>query len=140
MSAELVAAVDRNAVFTTVRAGTVLFRRGDPMSAIFIVRSGRLILDWSVSENVVQLDFADPGDIVGLPAALNGEYCHSARAAEDTVLGVVPRSWAIELFKRDARLSLAATRIISRELAKMRPALARSHDGMLQPGFQSMGR
>jgi CRP-like cAMP-binding protein len=120
MSAELVAVVDRNATCCAIKAGTILFRRGDPVSAVYVIRSGRLALEWCAGENVLQLDFAGPGNLVGLPAAFKGEYCLSARAAEDTELGFVPHRWAIELLERDARLSLAATRIVSRELTKMR--------------------
>ena len=120
MSSELMAALEANATSATLKAGNILFCSGDPVSAVYLIRSGRLALEWSAGESVVQLDFAGPGAIVGLPAALNGQYSLSARAAEDTELGFIPYEWVVELFEQNARLSLAATRLVAREIAKIR--------------------
>jgi CRP-like cAMP-binding protein len=72
------------------------------------------------------LDFAGPGRIVGLPAALNGTYSLTASAVEDTELAFIPSQWVIELLEGDWRLSLAATRMVSREVVRMRSMLRTS--------------
>jgi CRP-like cAMP-binding protein len=122
MASGLIAAFERNATVAIASAGTILFRRGEPVSAVYLIRSGRLALEWLAGESVFQLHFAGPGEIVGLPAVLNGVYSLSARAAEETELGFVPYQWVLELIGHDARLSLEATRLVAREIARMRAA------------------
>jgi phosphopantothenoylcysteine decarboxylase len=56
----------RNALTTrTLEAGEVLFREGDPGTAVFIVRSGRLRITRHEGGGEAELGFADPGEMVG---------------------------------------------------------------------------
>jgi|HubBroStandDraft_5_1064220.scaffolds.fasta_scaffold385571_2 CRP-like cAMP-binding protein len=123
---ELITALDQNATESFAKAGTVLFRCGDSVSAVYLVRRGRLALEWASGNRLIQLDFAGPGRIVGLPAALNGTYSLTASAVEDTELAFIPSQWVIELLEGDWRLSLAATRMVSREVVRMRSMLRTS--------------
>lgn len=120
MSLELIMALDRVAIQSSVKAGTVLFRSGDPVSAVFLTRRGRLAFEWTVTNGVIQLEFTGPGHIAGLPAALNGTYSVTARAADDCDLGFIPTAWVIELLERDSDLSKAASELVAQEAVRMR--------------------
>lgn len=123
MSSELITALDRVALNSSIRAGTLLFRSGDSVSAVFLIRAGELTLELTTDGGAVQLDPLGPGQIVGLPAALNGSYSLTARAADDSELGYIPATWVIELLNREPELCLAASKIVAREAAEFRSAI-----------------
>ena len=82
--------LDAHAMPSQVQAGTTLFRGGDAVRAVYMIRRGRVAFTWSTKAGVTSLDTLGSGAIVGLPAVLNGEYSVSARAVEDCELGCIP--------------------------------------------------
>jgi len=120
---ELAIELSREARSVSLRKGASLFRCGDPVSGIFIVREGSVTLSLDAPNTFYPSRTLGPGDIAGLPAALTGIYSLSARAAEDSVLGFVPSHKVSEILELHPRLSLMVLRIMSQEIAAMRSAL-----------------
>ncbi len=66
---------------------SVLFRRGEKATGIFIVLSGRVILDFGVDASTAINRSYGPGALVGLPAALTRRnYSMTATVAQDSEL------------------------------------------------------
>lgn len=124
MNSDLIKALEQLAEPISVPTGTVLFRCGDPVSAVFFVRKGRVVLEWPVCDRPIQLESRGPGSIVGLPAALNGSYSLSARALEDSELDLVTASRLLDLLETDGRLCVAAMKLVSQELSSVRAQIA----------------
>jgi CRP-like cAMP-binding protein len=121
---ELAAELDRAASKVSLREGTPLFRRGDPVSGVFIIRKGavRMSLDNSAAQLFPPVTLG-PGEIAGLPATLTGTYSLSAEVVEPAELGFIPADRVMDLLECNPRLCLLATRFIGREIARMRSAL-----------------
>lgn len=66
------------AISAPMPKGSVVFQNGDPGSAVYLIRRGRIALVWTDANDVVPMDLHGPGRIVGLPAAFNGEYSATA--------------------------------------------------------------
>ena len=125
----MVKSLEKLAIDESVPAGSVLFRRGDPVSGVFIVRSGKVVLIWADHPgNVLPLDTVGPGGLIGLPAALNGDYSVTARAVEDCKLGFIPANTVLHLLDCDTRLMQSALKFLAQELARMRELFLRSSD------------
>jgi CRP-like cAMP-binding protein len=115
----LVEHLDKFAVSTPVPRGSLLFRCGEPASAVYIVRSGKIVLVWMGPDHVYPMDTVGPGSIVGLPAALNGEYSVTAKAVEDSDLGYIAAEQVIAMLESSPRLALAAKKLTVQEAARM---------------------
>jgi len=121
---ELTAELNRMASKVTMPSGSLVFRGGDPVSGVFLVRKGALSLSLEPDENpLFPPKILRPGEIAGLPAALTGTYSLSAHAIEDAELGFVPVQRVADLLESSPRLCLLATRLMSDEIARMRAAL-----------------
>ena len=120
MPSVLFSAFDSRAVSAPVAAGFLLFRPGDPVSGVYTIRSGKIALIWSDANRVQPMDTLGPGEIIGLPAALNGEYSMGARAVQDCELGLVPAHLVTQMFQADPRLLHDVTRQLASEVARMR--------------------
>ena len=122
--AELAAELDRAASGVSLSEGTPLFRCGDPVSGVFIVRKGavRMSLDTAAAPLFPPV-ILGPGEIAGLPATLTGTYSLSAEVAEAAELGFIPADRVVDLLECNPRFCFLATRLISREIARMRSAL-----------------
>jgi CRP-like cAMP-binding protein len=123
--AELVTELDRAASTVSLREGTPLFRCGDPVSGVFIVRKGavRMSLDKTGNQFFPPVTLG-PGEIAGLPATFTGTYSLSAEVVEPAELGFIPADRVMDLLECSPRLCLLATRFIGREIARMRSALS----------------
>jgi len=122
---DLVANLERNAIVSRLKAGTTLFRRGDPVTAVYLIWAGRIALECDTPDGVAHLEIMGPSGILGLPAAFNGSYSITARADEDCELGFVPSDWVMELFRNTPRLLMEASGLISQEVARMRNIMSR---------------
>ena len=72
-----------------VRANTVIYRQGDPADAVFTIRSGLVkLLHQDESEKIVRL--LGRGGAIGLEAAADGHYEHTAVAMRDLSLCRIP--------------------------------------------------
>lgn len=119
MRVNLLEQLDRLAVSTPAPRGSLLFRSGEAASAVYIVRTGKIVLVWMAPDHVYPMDTVGPGSIVGLPAALNGEYSVTAKAVEDSDLGYIPAEEVIAMLESSPRLALAAMKLTVQEAARM---------------------
>jgi len=104
--------------------GAVLFRSGDPVSGIFIVRRGAVRLSLGIRSDLYPPRTLGPGEIAGLPATLTGHYSLTAEVvAPHTELGYVPGDRVSALLEGSPRLCFLAMRLISEEIARVRTAL-----------------
>ncbi|MGA7525125.1 MAG: cyclic nucleotide-binding domain-containing protein [Acidobacteriaceae bacterium] len=130
--ADLFAALDVVAVSAQMPRGSVIFQNGDPGSAVYLIRSGRIALVWTDKNDVVPMDLHGPGRILGLPAAFNGNYSATAKALEDSELGIVPSDRVVAMLETSPSLMQAAVRFLGLEVARMRSMVSILPEGSLR--------
>ncbi|MGA7523560.1 MAG: cyclic nucleotide-binding domain-containing protein [Acidobacteriaceae bacterium] len=108
------------AIAASMPKGSVVFQNGDPGSAVYLIRWGRIALVWTDANDVVPMDLHGPGRILGLPAAFNGTYSATAKAVEDSELGFVPSDRVLAMLECNPSLMQAAVRLLGQEVARMR--------------------
>jgi CRP-like cAMP-binding protein len=127
-SINLFGELDVIAIATPVAKGSFVFSSGDPASAVFVVRTGKVALIWADSNEVNPFDTFGPGTIIGLPAALNGEYSATALAVEDSELGFIPADRVLEMLERNPTHMHATMKLLALEVARMRDMIANAPD------------
>ena len=120
---ELYAELDLCASTVTLRRGTALFHCGDPLSGVFVVRRGAVTMSVDDENSIYPPRTIGPGEIAGLPATLTGYYSLTARVAEDAELGFIPGPRVTDLLRLSPHLCMAAMRLMSEEIARVRTAL-----------------
>ncbi|MGA7524030.1 MAG: Crp/Fnr family transcriptional regulator [Acidobacteriaceae bacterium] len=121
---ELVSELDRIASGVSMGKGAVLFHSGDPVSGVFIVRKGAILLSIGLPNDLYPPRLLGPGEIAGLPATFTGHYSLTAEiAAPETELGFVPSRRVSDLLECSPNLCFLAMRFISEEIARVRKAL-----------------
>jgi CRP-like cAMP-binding protein len=121
--------LDAIAIATPVERGSFVFSSGDPARAVYVVRSGKIALIWHESNELIYpMDTLGPGTIIGLPAALNGEYGATARAVEKSELGFVPVDRVMAMLKGNPSYMHATLRLLALEVARMRMLIANAPD------------
>jgi len=120
---ELAAELDRLASNVSLRRGTALFHAGDPLSGVFVVRKGSVLLSVDGDNCIYPPRTAGPGEILGLPATLTGHYSLTAKVIEESELGFVPGPKVTEMLEVSPRLCMIAMRLMSEEIARVRSAL-----------------
>jgi CRP/FNR family transcriptional regulator len=120
---ELAAELDRVASRVALRKGTALFHAGDPLSGVFVIRTGAVDMSVDSKNSIYPPRRLGPGEIVGLPATLTGHYSLTARVAEDSELGFIPGPKVTEMLECSPRLCMTAMRLMSEEIARIRAAL-----------------
>jgi CRP-like cAMP-binding protein len=70
------------------------------------------------------MEFLGPGNVVDLPAAINGTYSVTAKAAIDSELGMITADRVIELLAARPALCRVAMRRMSQAVARMRSSIA----------------
>jgi CRP-like cAMP-binding protein len=132
MPRDLFAELNAVAISAPVQNGSLVFRNGDPGSAVYVVRSGRIALIWCHSGQIYPMDTLGPGRIIGLPAVFNGEFSATAKAVEDSVLGFIQADEVLRMLECDPSLMQAATKLLGQEVARMRTMIPRlASDGRL---------
>lgn len=119
MRVSLARKLDELAIPIPLLRGSLLFRCGEPALAVYIVHSGKIVLVWKGLDQVYPMDTVGPGSIIGLPAALNGEYSVTAKAVEDSDLGYISAKQVIAMLESSPRLALAAMKLSAQEAARM---------------------
>jgi|ERR1700683_5124494 CRP-like cAMP-binding protein len=119
MRVNLVKELDELAIPMAVARGSLVFRCGAPVSAVYTVRRGKIVLVWMGPDHVYPMDALGPGSIMGLPAALSGEYNVTAKAVEDSELGYVPVGQVIAMLESSPRLAQAAKKLTAKEAFRM---------------------
>lgn len=120
MPIDLFAELDAVAISAPMPKGSVIFQNGDPGSAVYLIRSGRIALVWVDSNDVAPMDVNGPGRILGLPAAFNGNYSAMAKALVDSELGFVPSDRVLAMLGCRPSLMQAAVKLLGQEIARMR--------------------
>jgi CRP-like cAMP-binding protein len=115
--------LDRLASRVSMPSGTLLFRCGDPVSGIFVIRSGAVNMYLDSGAHTHLAKTLGPGEVAGLPAALTGVYSLSAQVAEDAELGFIPAPVVSALLERSPHLCLVAARAMSDEIARTRSGI-----------------
>jgi CRP/FNR family transcriptional regulator len=106
----------------TLPAKEHLFCEGDPATHVYRVEAGHIVLYRTMSDGRRQVvDFAYPGDIVGL-GSLDEHGCH-AQASTKTVVRCLPVQQIWELAANNPRIGLKLYEAISRELTASRELL-----------------
>ena len=96
--------------------GTLLFLEGQPSDAVFMLCQGKVKLSTCSSEGkIIILDVVEPGDVIGLSAALTGaEYEATAEVLELCQVNYVGTGDLIKFLQANPEASLNAARQLSR--------------------------
>lgn len=126
LSCALFADLDQLAIPATVRKGVTLFRRDDPVTAIYTVRRGGVALIVDGTKKVQQLRTSGPGSVLGLPGILTGRHSLSAKLITECELGFIEPRVITHRMESDPEFSLSLAKAVARELAAMRSKLISS--------------
>jgi CRP-like cAMP-binding protein len=103
------------------RRGETLFHRGAEPIGVFLVFEGTVSLEVEGADAALASRLQGPGSILGLPGCLSGgPYSLTARVAQESVLGFVPRSDLLEKLSENPTLCLQVMHILSDEIAHSR--------------------
>lgn len=92
-----------------------IFQDGDPVTHLYRIEVGHACIYKTLSDGRRQvIDFAYPGDLIGLGAM--GEHTHNAQAMTKTKVRCIPISAVRQAVSEDGRLGLGLCEAISREL------------------------
>jgi CRP-like cAMP-binding protein len=101
-----------------VRAGEVLFRRGDPVQGVYLVESGQVQL--SVGGGGATW-IAEVGSMLGLPATVrDSDYSLTAVAIEDTAVAFADKALVRKVLAENVALCFHVVQILSGELQWLR--------------------
>jgi CRP-like cAMP-binding protein len=114
-------AIGRIGAAKSIKTDAVLFRQGDPVKGVFLIRSGKIALTLANGRKQKHCWIADAGSVLGLPATVrNKNYSLTAKAVEDSKLTFVSRTKMQRLLLSDAILCLETVRILASEVRSMR--------------------
>jgi CRP/FNR family transcriptional regulator len=101
--------------------GTVLFRQGQPVKGVYVIKRGRVQLSMSHGPKRMKYRTVGPGYVIGLPATLTGQpYSLTAEALQKVEMGYVPREQAFDFLEHDPELCIRLIDFLGRELAWLR--------------------
>ncbi len=96
---------------------TVLFRRGEKASGMFVVLRGKVSLDVGVDAALART--CGPGALVGLPSSLTQHsYCMTATVTEDAELGFWSPDALDSLLRTNPELSQPLLAILAAKIAE----------------------
>lgn len=100
--------------------GVVLFRQGEEVRGVYVVKSGRVRLSLAERGNVTDR-FAGPGSVLGLPATMTGNtYSLTAQTLEACELLFVTRDDVLALLRLNAEFCFEVVEILAHEVGHMR--------------------
>lgn len=106
----------------TLPAREHLFCEGDPASHVYRVETGHILIYRTMTDGRRQvIDFAYPGDLVGLGAL--DEHANNAQATHRTIVRCLPVAVLSELAAHTPQLGLRLYQAVSRELIASRELL-----------------
>jgi len=104
--------------------GSVLFRRGDAVAGLYLIRSGRVSLAMDAVNRAFPPRILGAGSVVGLPATVAGSpYSLTAEVIEDAELAFVPRQAVVDCLKQNSQLCFEVMDILSSEITGTRSAM-----------------
>lgn len=134
VSPELKDEFERLATLVSRPKGTVLFRRGDSVSGVFLIRTGKVSLALDCETPFYPKRILGAGCVVGLPATVSGApYSLTAEVVEDSELGFISRQAVMDSLRRNPHLCFQVMDMLSGEISGIRAAVklvdARLADG-----------
>lgn len=100
--------------------GSTVFRQGEEVRGVYLVKSGRVRLSL-VDRGVVSDRFAGPGSVLGLPATMTGNtYSLTAQALEPCAVLFVPRDTVLSLLRHRPEFCFEVVEILAQEVGHMR--------------------
>lgn len=119
---ELISQFSQKAIKVVCKQDEVLFKMGEPVTSVYLVRAGEVGLMMPVSHTHAMMGFrAESGSLVGLPAAFsNAPYSMTAVAWKGTELGVMSRERFIDMIATNPTLSLDVLKILAAETRSAR--------------------
>jgi CRP/FNR family transcriptional regulator len=117
LSADLLKSFSALSHLTTYPGNALLFVSGQIPRGAFVLCSGRVKLSTTSKEGkVLVLKVAEPGDIMGLSAAISGEsYEITAETVGPCLVNFVERDGLLRLMERSGELGLRSALAVSRE-------------------------
>jgi len=128
VSKDLFGELDDLAISAVMSKGALVFRCSEPASAVYVIRTGRIALDWAGPNGVHPMDTVGPGGVIGMPEVLNGEYSVTARAGEESELGFIPAKRLMGALERDARLMPKVTKLLGLEVSRIRAMIVNNSE------------
>lgn len=102
------------------KAGTVIFREGDPGEEAYVVESGRVLIVKDVDDQTVALGEIGPNGVFGEMALIDDHpRMASAQAAEDTVCMVIPKAALKAQINRTPDLVILVVETLLHDIRKM---------------------
>ena len=106
--------------------GGYLFRRGEPVTGIFLILQGVVRLGLDGNPASFPWREVGPGSVVGLPAALSdSRYSLTAEILDDCRLSFLSRQSLLDLLRQKPELCFQVMSILAEELTQTRTALER---------------
>jgi CRP-like cAMP-binding protein len=122
-SPELKAELERLATIVSKPKGTILFRRGEEVTGVFLIRSGRVSLALDCDTSVYPPRILGCGAIAGLPATISGNpYSLTAKVVDDAELAFVPRDAVLHCLRNNPTLCFQVMDMLSGEISDIRSA------------------
>jgi len=122
-SRELRLQLERLATIVRKPKGTILFRRGDPASGLYLVHSGEVSLTLDSDGPIFPRRILRSDCIAGLPSTVSGSaYSLTAQVLEDAELAFVPRSAVLNLLQQDSSMCFQVMEMLSGEISEIRSA------------------
>jgi CRP-like cAMP-binding protein len=126
-SLELQVELERLAKIVLKPTGSILFRRGDDATGVYLIRSGRISLGLDYESPVYPARTLEAGAIAGLPASISGNaYSLTAEVVEDSELAFVPRDAVVACLRKNPSLCFQVMDLLSDEIADIRSVFKQS--------------
>jgi CRP/FNR family transcriptional regulator, cyclic AMP receptor protein len=114
------------ATCTSKAKGTILFRHGEAVRGLFLIRSGKVSLALDGANASFPSRILGAGSVVGLPATVAGSpYSLTAQVVEDAELAFVPRDAVVDCLRQNPDLCFEVMDMLSGEISGTRFALKR---------------
>jgi CRP-like cAMP-binding protein len=110
--------LDRIGIVHEYANGTELYRAGDPVTGLYLVRRGRveLLLKGTRGRFIVS-HIVEPGGTIGLGPTVGGKpYEFTARTIGPTVLSFVPRVQFLAILARYPEATVSVSEVLSSEV------------------------
>lgn len=116
----------RATVTSCAPRGEILFRRGDEVRGLYLVRSGKVSLSLETGTIPLAPRIAGPGMVVGLPATVSGTpYSLTAEVVEQAEVSFVPRTAMLDCLATNQQICFEVMLLLSSEISGTRAALKR---------------
>lgn len=111
----------------TKPAGAFLFKQGDAVDGLYLLRSGKARMTLRSGNGHIHFEeTVEPGGLLGLPAAISGNpYSLTAEVIDDSELSFLSRQELTRLMQSDIVLAMRLVELLSQEVRTMREIIAR---------------